>query len=72
VGNLANVALPPAIAEVVLVLQRDGENDQVRRARDAAERRFMEEGRSVKRALPPEGHKDFNDWHQAQLRQGAA
>jgi hypothetical protein len=32
----------------------------------------MEEGRSVKRAMPPEGHKDFNDWHQAQLRQGAA
>jgi hypothetical protein len=65
VGNLANVALPPAIAEVVLVLQRDGENDQVKLARNRAERRFMEEGRSVRRALPPEGYKDFNDWWRA-------
>lgn len=70
VANLAAVTLPPSITDVVLVLQRDGENDNVRRARAKAERRFMEEGRSVKRALPPEGHKDFNDWLRATQPKG--
>jgi hypothetical protein len=71
VSNLASVTLPATVTEVVLVLQRDGENEQVKRARDKAERRFLEEGRAVKRALPPEGHKDFNDWWRAQ-RAGVA
>jgi hypothetical protein len=72
VANLASVTLPPTVAEVVLVLQRDGENDQVKLARNRAERRFMEEGRSVRRALPPEGFKDFNDWWRATRGQVAA
>lgn len=65
VSNLAAIRLPPAITDVVLVLQRDGENDQVAQARAKAERAWLEEGRSVRRALPPEGFKDFNDWWRA-------
>lgn len=72
VGNLANITLPDAIGQVVIVAQRDGENDAVARARDMAMRRFTGEGREVRLAMPPQGHKDFNDWHQARLRGEAA
>lgn len=60
VGNLARLALPEAVAEVTLALDRDGENDTVRRAVEAALRRFGREGRRVRIARPPEGFKDFN------------
>lgn len=72
VGNLGNITLPDQIGQVVLVCQRDGENDGVLRAREMAERRFTGEGRDVRAIYPPEGHKDFNDWHQARLRGEAA
>ena len=64
-GNMQALALPSAIAEVVLCLQRDGENPAVSAAIDAAIRRFVAEGRRVRAIRPPEGIKDWNDWRQA-------
>jgi hypothetical protein len=70
-GNLSQIDLPPTVAEVVLCLQRDGENVAVAHAIDAAVRRYSAEGRLVRASRPPEGFKDFNDWRQA-LHQGAS
>jgi len=67
-NNMAELALPEACLDVVLVFDRDGENPQARQARARAERTLLEQGRSVRPVQPPEGFKDFNDWHQAQLR----
>ncbi len=64
-GNMGSVQLPPAIGEVVLVFDRDGENQQARAGRQRAERAFLEDGRAVKAVRPPEGFKDMNAWHQA-------
>jgi hypothetical protein len=71
-GNLPHIVLPPAIAEVVLIGQRDGENPGVRRARDAALDRWLREGRAVREALPPTGFKDWNAWAMAEATAGAA
>lgn len=68
-GNMGGIDLPPAITEVVLCLDRDGENQAVKAARERAVRRYQAEGRLVREALPPEGFKDFNAW---QMAQGAA
>jgi hypothetical protein len=68
IENMAELALPEACLDVVLVFDRDGENPQARQARARAERTLLEQGRSVRPVQPPEGFKDFNDWHQAQLR----
>jgi hypothetical protein len=71
VGNLPMVALPPGIREVMLVEQRDGENDGVARARRSAVERWREEGRRVSVWNPPEGFKDANDyWRALQRRDG--
>lgn len=61
-GNLQHIDLPAAIGEVVLCLQRDGENPAVRRGIEAAIDRFTREGRQVRAVQPPEGIKDWNDW----------
>lgn len=61
VGNLPRVALPPTIKTVYLALDRDGENEGVRRARNAAKQRFLSEGRTVETLKPREGVKDFSD-----------
>lgn len=68
IDNMAELALPEACQDVVLVFDRDGENPQARQARARAERALLEQGRSVRPVRPPEGFKDFNDWHQAQIR----
>lgn len=61
-GNIQHIDLPAAIGEVVLCLQRDGENPAVRRGIEAAIDRFTREGRTVRAVQPPEGIKDWNDW----------
>lgn len=61
-GNMPSLALPATITDVVLALQRDGENRAVARAVEAAIDRFTAEGRQVRIARPPEGIKDWNDW----------
>jgi hypothetical protein len=73
-GNMGELTLPPAIGEVRLCFDRDGENPAVRVARERAIDRFVREGRRVFGMDPPEGFKDFNDWHMAAQRgrRGAA
>jgi hypothetical protein len=61
VGNLRNIRLPQAFHSVIMVLDRDGENEAVREARAVAEQRFLDEGRSVQAFRPPPGIKDFAD-----------
>ncbi|MFW5920820.1 MAG: toprim domain-containing protein, partial [Polyangiales bacterium] len=72
VGNLVELELPPAVKDVVLVCQRDGENRGVRRARERAVTRWHAEGRAPRLAWPPEGFKDFNDWLKAESHDTAA
>ena len=69
-SNMAAVQLPAACEDVVLIFDRDGENRQAREARERAVRALLEQGRSVRDARPPEGFKDFNDWHQREGAQG--
>lgn len=61
-GNMQELDLPETVAEVVLCLQRDGENPAVAAAVEAAIARYSHEGRTVRAARPPEGIKDWNDW----------
>jgi hypothetical protein len=70
-ANMANLQLPDAMLDLVLVFDRDGENAAARAARERAVRTYLEQGRSVRELRPPEGHKDLNAWHQA-LRAVAA
>lgn len=66
IGNMAELTLPPTIAEVRLCFDRDGENLACVQAREKAIARYAAEGRRVFEMRPPEGFKDFNDWHIAQ------
>ena len=71
-SNMANLQLPEACDDVVLIFDRDGENPQARAARARAERALLEQGRAVRAVTPPEGFKDFNAWHQAQAGRNVA
>lgn len=70
VGNLPAISLPPGIEEVMLVCDRDGENDGVRRARTAALARWESEGRATSIWQPPVGFKDANDMLQGKQNHG--
>ena len=70
-GNMAALQLPETLLDVVLVFDRDGENEQARTARDRAVRRYQREDRRVRIVQPPEGHKDMNAWAMAIARQQA-
>lgn len=72
VGNFAELVLPESFADLVLIWDRDGDNPSARQARERAVARFMGEGRSVREQRPPEGFKDFNQWHMAELADQAA
>lgn len=72
VGNMANLVLPTALRDVVFCWDRDGDNPGVARARGMAVERLMGEGRSVREIRPPEGFKDFNAWHLAEMAEGSA
>jgi hypothetical protein len=65
VANLPRIALPPQIARVMLVRDRDGENRAVQDSRDRAVTRWTEEGRTVSLWEPPEHCKDANDYWRA-------
>jgi hypothetical protein len=69
-GNLRDLVLPEGFRDLVLVLDRDGDNEALRKAIALAAERWLREGRSVREVRPPEGFKDFNAWHQAQLAAG--
>jgi hypothetical protein len=59
------VQLPEQLSDLILAFDRDGENPAARAGRERAVRQYMEQGRSVREVFPPQGHKDFNAWHQA-------
>lgn len=65
VGNLAAIAIPERFVDVMLIKDRDGENDGPRQARDRAVHRWLHEGRAVTEWAPPPGYKDANEWWQA-------
>lgn len=67
VGNMANLVLPTTLRDVVFCWDRDGDNLSVARAREMAVERLLREGRSVREIRPPEGFKDFNAWHLAEM-----
>jgi hypothetical protein len=67
IGNMATIELPVAIAEIVILAQRDPWwHDSARRpaparlALEAAIRHFQAQGRRVRLALPPPESKDLN------------
>jgi Toprim domain len=62
VGNLPSLALPEACRRVILVYDRDGENQGVHTAREAARERFRSERRDIEILKPPAGVKDFADY----------
>jgi hypothetical protein len=72
IGNMASIVLPPQCSEVVLIADRDGENPQPRRAREAAIDRWLREGRRVRVAEPARGFKDWNAWAQHEAAAEAA
>jgi hypothetical protein len=67
-ANLGRVELPETVREVVLIGQNDpetlpdGRPHPARLAFAAAVQQHAEAGRVVRRAVPPAGIKDFNDW----------
>jgi hypothetical protein len=71
IGNMASIVLPPQCSEIVLIADRDGENPQTRKAREAALDRWLNEGRAVRVAEPPRGFKDWNAWLQAEAATAA-
>lgn len=60
-GNLPEIVLPEAFRTVILVYDRDGENDGVFRSRDRAVAQFLAQKRLVFTTIPDEGTKDFSD-----------
>jgi hypothetical protein len=64
VGNMVSIALPPAIATVILVADNDGDNVGTAQALQRAVDRFAGEGRTVRIARSPVGG-DMNDLLQA-------
>ena len=77
-GNIAAVALPPQVRDVVLVGQNDAEtlpNGKPHPAFEAFGRAVAahaKAGRTVRVARPPAAFKDFNDWLRALRGEGAA
>lgn len=70
VGNMANLQLPERLRDLVFCWDRDGDNPGAARAREMAVERMLRQGRSVREIRPPEGHKDFNAWHLAEMAAG--
>jgi hypothetical protein len=72
IGNLTAIVLPPEFHRVVLIRQRDGDNESVRLAREKVIDAWQGQGRTVRPLDPLPGFKDVNDWWQAQLGGGHA
>jgi hypothetical protein len=66
-GNLAALELPEALADIVLIRDRDGENAAVNQVRRDTVLHWTDEGRTVALWQPPAGHKDANDYWLAEL-----
>jgi Toprim domain len=66
-GNLAALDLPEAIADILLILDRDGENHAVTQVRRDTAAHWIDEGRMVALWEPPAGHKDANAYWLAEM-----
>jgi hypothetical protein len=66
-GNLAALALPETLADLVLVMDRDGENEAVTQLRRDTLLHWSEEGRAVAQWVPPAGFEDANAYWQSEL-----
>jgi hypothetical protein len=66
-GNLAALELPETLADLVLVMDRDGENEAVTQLRRDTMLHWSEEGRAVAQWVPPAGFKDANAYWQSEL-----
>jgi hypothetical protein len=71
-GNMTNLQLPPALNDIVLVWDRDGDHPSAARARELTLERLLRQGRRVREIFPPEGYKDFNAWHLALIAEADA
>jgi len=70
-GNLAAIELPETLADLVLVLDRDGENVAVNDVRRETLAHWSHEGRRVSVWQPPAGFKDANDYWRHELENTA-
>lgn len=61
-GNIAALRLPPVFGDVILAWDRDGENPAAKEGRRRAVDALLEQGRSVREMVPPDGFKDWNAW----------
>jgi hypothetical protein len=60
-ANVARMALPAAVATVIIAADNDGDNPSAARALQRAIDHFSGEGRTVRIARPPQHCGDFND-----------
>jgi hypothetical protein len=60
-ANMGRLILPPQITTVTLCADDDGDNQAAAELLTRAAERFAREGRAVRIARPPQGHKDMND-----------
>lgn len=61
ISNIANVVLPPAITDVRIAVDNDGDNPEAAAAIERAVEAFGGQGRDVSLARARAGAKDFND-----------
>jgi hypothetical protein len=69
-GNIASLVLPERFQDLVLVCDRDGDNPAARQGIDRAAETLLRQNRSVREVRPPQGWKDFNAWHMAEISAG--
>ena len=65
-ANMGRIMLPPAVTEIIICADNDGDNPAAAHTLQRAIDHFAAEGRLVRIARPPAGLKDFNDWLRAE------
>jgi len=60
-ANMGSLELPPTITEVIIAADNDAPGSQATKQLNRVVEWFQSQGRRVRLARPPEGHKDMND-----------
>jgi len=60
-ANMGSLDLPAAIAQVIIAADNDAPGSRAAEQLDRAVAHFQSQGRTVRLARAPQGHKDFND-----------
>ncbi|GEC61895.1 DUF7146 domain-containing protein [Gluconobacter oxydans] len=60
-SNMAAVALPDTLKDIIIAADNDSGNEKARRALEAALKKFASQGRTVRLAMPEIVHGDWND-----------